>query len=338
MKRKILSILLVSCLLCGCNKQVTKLKDGSEALATFKKEKLSISTNDLYSSLKKKYGAKEIIDLIDTKILTDKYSKKMDEANKEVEKNLESIKQNFKDESGNYNEASLLSALNQYYGYTTIDEFKEALKLNYFRQEETKSYIKKNIKDSEIEDYYKNEIVADREVSHIQIIPDVKDNDTDEVKTNKEKEAENKAKEVIAKLKKGEKFEDLAKEYSSDEDTAKKGGKLGKINKGDFGNEAFDNEVWTLKVGKYSKTPVKTSTGYEIVYVTKEYTKKELKDVKKDIIEKLVDKKLSENQTIQLEAMRNIRKEYGLDIKDEELKESYNKYLDKLIASTNNQK
>lgn len=69
-----------------------------------------------------------------------------------------------------------------------------------------------------------------------------------------------KAKEVIAKLKKGESFEKLATQYS------KEPAELGYFSKGmmvpEFGNAAF-----AMKKGEVSSTPVKTKFGYHVIKV-----------------------------------------------------------------------
>ena len=146
------------------------------------------------------------------------------------------------------------------------------------------------------------------------------------------------AKEVIAKLKKGEKFADLAKKYSDDEDTSKKGGDLGYINKGDYGDDLFDDEVWSLEVGKYSATPVKTGSGYEIVYVTKEKEKAELKDVKKEIISSLTTEKIQADPSLQFDALSELRESYGMKFEDKELRTSFRKHISELRSNaTNNQ-
>lgn len=333
MKKKVVVIALLCVLLCGCSKNVSKLKDGSEAVVTFDNKKLNISANDLYTKLKERYGASELVDMVDTKILEDKYKNKMDDAKADAEKNFETVKSNFKDSNGNYDEASLKSALQQYYGYDDIDKFKTALQLNYLRNQATTDYAKSKVTDSEINKYYKDEIVGDRKISHIEIIPDVTESMSDDDKKAKEDEALKTAKEVITKLKKGEKFSDLAKEYSDDEDTKDKGGDLGYINKGDYGSDEFDDAAWKLEVGKYSTTPVKTSKGYEIIYVEKEKEKAKLDKVKNKIISTLADEKVKSDTTLQLKALESVRKDYGLNIPDDELKSSFNKYLDELMTN-----
>ena len=324
--KKIIAVLVVCLLLTGCQKTVPKVKGGEEAVVTFSDGK-KISTSKLYQELKKAYGTEKLIDLVDNQILKSKYSKKMDEAEKNAKENLDSIKNYYKDKDGNYDEASLLAAIKQYYGYETLDEFKESLKLNYLRSLATTDYAKTRITDQQMKEYYDSEIVGDRKVAHIQIIPKVKDSMTDKEKKKAEDKALQKAKDAIARLKKGEKFATVAKDVSNDEATKDKGGDLGYINKGDYGSTEFDNEVWKLEVGKYSTTPVKTESGYEIVYVTKEKEKSKFEKVKKSITKTLAEQLVASDATIQVSALEKMRKEAGLKIVDTDLNKSYKQYI-----------
>ena len=260
----------------------------------------------------------------------------MEEAEESAKNYIESLKNYYTDEKGNFDEASLLAAINQYYGYGSIEIFQESVELNYLSNLAIDDYAKNLVKEKEIEKYYKDEIVPDREVYHIQIVPEVKDTMTDAEKKEQEEIALNEAKAVIAKLKKGEKFEDLAKEYSDDEATKEEGGSLGSINKGTFGSDDFDKEVYALKVGAYSKTPVKTSKGYEIVYIKSEGEKKSLEECKEDIIKTLADKKLEEDATLQVTAMTELRKKNGVDIIDSEINASYKDYINRLMQAAKN--
>ena len=79
MKKKLLLVILITLMLCGCSKQAAKLKNGEEAIVTFNKEKLSISAEDLYSELKDRYGAEELYTIIDTKILETKYKNDLED-------------------------------------------------------------------------------------------------------------------------------------------------------------------------------------------------------------------------------------------------------------------
>ncbi len=330
MKKQIILLLIVAILLSGCGKTIPTLQDGSEAVVTFDDGSM-ISVDDLYEELKTTYARSAIIDMIDTKILEDKYKDNLEDAEEYAKNYVESLKNYYVDEDGNYDEASLVSAIQQYYGYNSLAIFQEKMRINYLANLAIEDYAKSIVTDKEIEKYYKNEIVPDRDVSHIQIIPEVTDTMTDDEKTAAEEEALSEAKSIIAKLKKGEKFEDLAKEYSDDEATKEDGGSLGTINKGTYGSDAFDEEVYSLKVGSYSTVPVETTEGYEIVYVTKEYDKASLDDVKDDIIEALSNELLSDDATISVTAMEELRKSYGMNIIDTDIKKDYNDYMDDMM-------
>jgi peptidyl-prolyl cis-trans isomerase C len=73
------------------------------------------------------------------------------------------------------------------------------------------------------------------------------------------------AKDIIAQLDKGAKFDALAKAKSSDS-SAKDGGDLGFFTRGDMVPE-FADVAFNLKPGEYSKVPVKTQFGYHVIKV-----------------------------------------------------------------------
>jgi len=72
-----------------------------------------------------------------------------------------------------------------------------------------------------------------------------------------------KAEVVLAKIKDGGKFEELASQYSSDPASAKRGGDLGTISRGDFVPE-FETAAYNLKDGEVSGI-VETQFGYHII-------------------------------------------------------------------------
>lgn len=325
-KRKLLLVVIAILVLCGCEKTIPKLSNGSEAVVSFSNGD-KISVDDLYEKIKNSYALQTLVDMIDTKILEDKYKDSLEDAKSYTDSYMDSLKLYYTDDNGKYDEDKLLNDINSYYGYSSIEQFKESIRINYLRNKAIKDYAKSQIKDGDVNKYYKDEIVGDRKVSHILIIPDTKDNMTDDEKSSKLEEALSTAKEVIAKLKKGEKFEDLAKQYSEDEKTKNDGGSLGFINKGTYGSDTFDEEVYKLKIGTYSNTPVKTNEGYEIVYVLEEKEKSSLEDVKDKIIETLAEEKISKDATMQIVALRELRKDYGLDIVDDEINTQYSRYM-----------
>ena len=76
-------------------------------------------------------------------------------------------------------------------------------------------------------------------------------------------EKEEDAKAIIAKLEKGEKFEDLAKQ-SKDPGSREKGGDLGWANPAGF-VKPFAEALNKLEKGKITTTPVKTDFGYHVI-------------------------------------------------------------------------
>jgi len=78
-------------------------------------------------------------------------------------------------------------------------------------------------------------------------------------------DSEEKAKEVVAKLDGGAKFEDLVKEYSVGP-SKESGGDLGYFAKNEMVPE-FGDAAFALDVGKYTKDPVKTQFGWHIIKV-----------------------------------------------------------------------
>jgi peptidyl-prolyl cis-trans isomerase C len=77
-----------------------------------------------------------------------------------------------------------------------------------------------------------------------------------------EKEADAKA--IIAQLKKGGKFEEIAKKSSKDPGSGAKGGDLDWANPGNYVAE-FSQALTGLAKGKMTETPVKTQFGYHII-------------------------------------------------------------------------
>jgi peptidyl-prolyl cis-trans isomerase C len=78
-------------------------------------------------------------------------------------------------------------------------------------------------------------------------------------------ETEEEAIEIYKRIKKGEDFPRLAREFSKDKSTAKKGGDLGYFRRGEMVPE-FERVAFSLKKGEVSR-PVRTRFGYHIIKV-----------------------------------------------------------------------
>jgi peptidyl-prolyl cis-trans isomerase C len=77
-------------------------------------------------------------------------------------------------------------------------------------------------------------------------------------------EKEDQAKKLLAELKKGGKFDELAKKHSKDPGSAARGGDLDFAKPETFVPE-FGNAMKALKKGQMTETPVKTQFGYHII-------------------------------------------------------------------------
>ena len=325
-KKKIFaSVLVITLLLTGCGKSAT-LKDGKAVVAKLNGK--TITAEDLYSELKKQGGGVTITNMIDEYVVN-KEIKTDDDAKSYADSQLKSYKKSYESYGKDFNSA-LTTA-----GYENEDKFKDALILEYKKKVVAENYVKKQLTDSEIQNYYDNNIYGDIEAKHILISPNTKKNMSDDEKKEAEKKAKKEAENIIKKLDKGEDFEKLAKKYSDDKGTASKGGKL-TVTYGSVVDE-FWKGTNQLKDGEYSKTPVKSEYGYHIIYRIKQKAKPSLKKVKNDIIDKLVDKKTQNDSTIQTKALIALRKKYKLNITDEDLKKSYdNNAAASLTTNTQN--
>ena len=70
--------------------------------------------------------------------------------------------------------------------------------------------------------------------------------------------------EILEKLKKGEGFANLAKEFSIDKGGGKKGGELGFFGRGMMVKQ-FEEAAFKLKKGEVTLEPIKTQFGYHII-------------------------------------------------------------------------
>ncbi|MBV8032333.1 MAG: peptidylprolyl isomerase [Betaproteobacteria bacterium] len=108
-------------------------------------------------------------------------------------------------------------------------------------------------------------------------------------------DSEDQAKDIIAQLKKGAKFEDLAAKYSKDSGTKDKGGDLDWNVPGVFDRQ-FGEALTKLDKGKFTEAPVQTRFGYHVIQVDDTRANKfpPLADVKPRIQQQLVQQKIEE--------------------------------------------
>ncbi len=334
MKKKIIVLALSVLLISGCGSKIPKLSNGDEAIVTMNDGRM-ISVNELYDSMKSDYALQSLLSLVDKKILEEKYSDRLEEANQSVESTMSSLEQYYGD--------SLESVLVQY-GYASVDAYKDEYYIGYLRNLAIEDYCKEQIKDKEIQAYYDEKIVPDIVVSHILITPSVTDDMTDEEKTAAQDEAKDKINSIIDELKKTDskdiatKFAELAKQYSMDESNKDNGGSLGTINK-DTLSEEYDELVdaaYKLKDGEYSTSLIETEIGYHVILRTETKEKASLDEVKDTILTSLASDYLNEHQVAYVEALQKLRKDNDVEFVDTDIQSKYATYIQEQLTSYQN--
>jgi foldase protein PrsA len=222
-----------------------------------------ITKKELYDTLVGVYGESAVDNLV-TKVVIDKEADKRNVKVKdsEIDAEVATYEESYGGEEG------LKSALEA--SGLTLADLKEDIETNIKIEKLMAEDIE--ITEDEVESYYKEnksnfDTPESIEVSHIL----VEDKET--------------AQEILDKLKSGEDFAELAKEYSTDTATAEKGGELGFITSGEMVEE-FEKAAFALKVGEISDI-VKTDYGYHIIKATdykeaKESTYEDSKELAKE--------------------------------------------------------
>lgn len=288
--------------------RIAKLENGLEPVASI--DGLTVTAEDLYEDMKEIYSVSNLLDIIDNKILEEKYPE-TDEMNTELN-----------DQAENY-----YNMYNQYYGYSKEEiltkngfgserAFIEYLRLQYRRTQYTDDYIKEQITDKEIEKYYEDKVYGDINTKHILV--KVSSSATDEEK----KEAENLAKEIITKLNEGKSFDEVKDEYKD------------KITYEELGYKAYNASLESaymeamqkLENNSYTKEPVQTSYGYHVIYRIDQKEKPALEDVKEEIITSLVSEHKSEDTSVQYKALEKMREDAKLEFTDTVLEKKYETY------------
>ena len=180
--------------------RIAKLKDGTEPVAEI--DGLVVTADDLYEDMKQIYSISSLLDKIDNSILVEKYPE-TDEMNDDVESQATNYYNMYKAYYGIEKDEFLTRN-----GFGSEKAFLEYLKLQYRRNKYTEDYIKKDIEDSEIEDYYDEKVYGDINTKHILVKVD------SSASEEELKEAEDLAKEIISKLNDGKTFDEVKEEYN----------------------------------------------------------------------------------------------------------------------------
>ncbi|MGG1677310.1 peptidylprolyl isomerase [Neobacillus sp. NRS-1170] len=278
MKKWILALSLASGVLAlsACN------QSGSDTVAESKVG--NVTQEDLYNTMKAKYGEQALQQLVYEKVLSKKYKVTDKELNDKIDQLKSDLGANFQ------------TTLAQY-GYKSEDDLKKTMKLGMLQEKAALKDVKATEK--EMKDYYDN-YKPEIKARHILV--------ADEKTAN----------EVKKKLDGGAKFEDVAKEYSTDTASAQNGGDLGWFGAGKMDPD-FEKAAYALKVNEIS-APVKTQFGYHIIQVTDKKEKKSYADMKKEIEYQVKSSKLTSEEINK--AMERELKAANVKINDKDLKDA----------------
>lgn len=195
----------------------------------------------------------------------------------------------------------------------SFEDFKADMKNDLLRQRVIRQEVgeKVQIKHDEVEKYYnehKKEFVREERIFLREIFVSTEGKDAAGVAA-----AEKKAKDLVARARKGERFPELARD-NSDAITAKSYGELQPFKKGDL-NKNLEDAVWSQPKG-YITDPISTGNGFLILRVDdhQKAGQAELSDVENDIMERLYTPRM---QPKIREYLTQLRKSAFLEIKSD---------------------
>jgi len=287
--------------------RIATLKDGTQPIVNLKNG--VITADDLYENMKSYYSVKALLNVVDDKILSEKYPSNEDmesSVSKTADYYFEVYEKNY-----GYTKDAFLSE----YGFSSEKDFIDNLRLDYRRNKYYEEYVLSTITDNEIQKYYDDEVFGDVDSKHILVSTKSDDISDDDAKAL--------ANEIIGKLNKGTSWDDVIKEYKD------------KIIEEELGYNAFNaslesaylQECKKLAVGTYSKVPVLTSYGYHIVYKIDQKEKPSLDDVKDDVKDVLATQKKNADDNLYYKALIKMREDEELSFQDTKFLEQYKDYI-----------
>ncbi|WP_285396348.1 peptidylprolyl isomerase [Lysinibacillus sp. fls2-241-R2A-57] len=246
-----------------------------------------ISVADFNETAKTLAGPAIIQQMVSEKLLADKY----EVTDKEIQEAYDAMASQF---GGNFDKVLKENGL-------TEKDFKETLRFPLLQEKALKD---KAIKEEDVKKYYE-QMKTELNGRHILV--------ADEKTAN----------EVIAKIKGGAPFADVAKEYSTDTGSAPKGGELGWFSVGAMVEE-FNDAAYALPLNTLSE-PVKTSFGYHIIEITDKRDVKgvgSFKDEEDNIRTQMLGKlkNTGEDQKIIKDIVANLAKDADVKTSDKEFK------------------
>ena len=278
-------------LLGGCSSDSTDSKDNT----LISSKAGNVTVKDVMDKIGKDQIASTSFSIELNKILADKYKDKVD---------TKRIDDDIKKEEKQYGGKDQFESMLKQQGMT-LDDYKEQKRLSAYQKQLLNDKVK--VSDKEIKDDTKK-------ASHI-LIKVKSDSDKEGLS---DKKAKAKAEKIQKEVEKNpNKFDDIAKKESMDSASAKKGGSLGYVIKGQVVDK-FDKALFKLKEGQISDI-VKTEYGYHIIKADKE---DDFNKQKSQLKTKIIEQKVQKNPKLLTNAYKDLLKEYNVDYKDSDIKKS----------------
>ncbi len=194
----------------------------------------------------------------------------------------------------------------------SFEDFKDEMKNRLLTQRVIREEVteKMNVKHEDLEKYYnehKSDFIRQEQVTLQEILISTEDKDAAGVAA-----AEKKAKDLVARARKGERFAEMARD-NSDSLTAKSMGEFPKpFKKGDL-SKNLEDAVWDQPRG-YITDPIKVPTGFLILRVEdhQKAGQAELSEVEQEITERLLTPRM---EAAVREYLTKLRKDAFLEIK-----------------------
>lgn len=143
-------------------------------------------------------------------------------------------------------------------------------------------------------------------VAHIMIMnpPETSENKEDADK------GKNTIQDIYKKLQQGEKFEDLAKQFSEDKSSSSKGGVLNRFGSGQLSSEEFENVSFNLTKENPISEPFKSQYGWHIVKLIDKFSVKTIDEMRTDLESKV--SKDDRSRLITASMNVKLRKKYSI--------------------------
>ena len=276
---------------------ISQLKNGEEKVVSI--DNYTITADTLYESLKNMGSVYIIINEIDANILDNLY-----ETTDEMIEEVTSEANYYLNTASNYYGYSVTAFLSSN-GFTSFEDFKNNLILEYKRNLYLTDYLKKEITEEEIKNFY-NDLTGAMSGKYILI---------DDLDTTKK---------ILADLKSGKTYSEIINAYND------------KINIKALKNIEFDSniedeiyeELKNLEVNSYSNNYFNLNDKYVVVFKDDEIEKASLEDLNERIKIYLAEEKINQDDgTIANEILNDLREKYNLHFFDTSIEKEYLNYL-----------